>query len=161
MLDSLFIFGAKYLSLLIIAISGVVFFTLPRNTQKQMILLSCVSMPLIYFISIIAAHFYYDPRPFVVGNFTPLIPHIPDNGFPSDHVLLTFSMAALFLTFLRKVSYILFPLVVVVAVSRVYVGVHHSIDVFGSFLIVSIGMVAAHLILKHVRQNSFIRLKSK
>ena len=150
MLDFLFIFGAKYLYLLIVAIGGVVFFALPRNTQKQMIILACISLPLIYLITAIAAHFYYNPRPFVVGNFTPLISHVPDNGFPSDHVLLAFFVAALFFIFQRKTSYLLLPLAVIVAVSRVYVGVHHPIDVLGSFLIVFIGMLAAHLILKQV-----------
>ncbi len=85
---------------------------------------------------------YYDPRPFVVGHFTPLIPHVPDNGFPSDHALLISAIAMIGMVWNRKLGSALWVLAVLVAAARVYVGVHHTIDVAGS-CIISITAISA------------------
>ena len=53
-------------------------------------------------IALILGHLYYNPRPFVVGNFTPLISHSVDNGFPSDHVLLASAIASILYFFSKK-----------------------------------------------------------
>lgn len=147
-IDLIFIFGAKYLYVVIVALAGVSFLMLPRNVQKRMIFLACIALPLAYLIAVAAGHLYYDPRPFVVGHFVPLVPHDPDNGFPSDHALLASSVAALFYPFRRKLSIGFFALAILVAISRVYVGVHHAVDVIGSFAIVFIATGAAWFVLK-------------
>ena len=41
----------------------------------------------------LGGHFYYDTRPFVRDHVKPLFAHAPDNGFPSDHALLTSFLA--------------------------------------------------------------------
>ncbi len=87
MLSALSIFAANYLWYAVIAIAVVLFFTLPRPKQIRLLMLAILVLPLGYLASVIAAALYYDPRPFVVGHFAPLIPHKPSNGFPSDHVL--------------------------------------------------------------------------
>lgn len=151
--DFFFIFGAKYLYLLIIAIAGVCFLFLPRLLQKQMVALAFLAVPLVYLLTILSAHFYYDPRPFVLGHFTPLVPHDSDNGFPSDHVLLTGSIAALFYPFRKKWSYSFFVLTIIVAISRVYVGVHHITDIVGSAVIVGVAVGLAWFLLKKAEQR--------
>lgn len=90
---------------------------------------------LAYMVGVIGGLVYYDPRPFVVGHFKPLILHAPDNGFPSDHALLVSAIAAVGTLWNKKLGFVLWILAVFVAAGRVYVGVHHTIDVVGSFII--------------------------
>ena len=56
----------------------------------------------------IGGHFYYDTRPFVRDHVKPLFPHAPDNGFPSDHALLTSFLAYSFWRYSKPFALALF-----------------------------------------------------
>src|SRR5215831_7443380 len=135
MLNTFAIFGANYLWYAIIGIAVLMLFMLPRREQIRILVLAAVVLPLTYLISLIAGALYYDPRPFVIGHFTPLIPHKPSNGFPSDHVLWSAAIAAIIFPSNRWLSAVLWVLVIAVGASRVYVGVHHVTDIVGSMTI--------------------------
>ncbi len=149
-LDLFFIFVAKYLFILSIIIAGIYFLRQSRDIQKRMVVFSVLTLILVYLFATIAGYLYYDPRPFVQENFTPLIPHTADNGFPSDHVLLVSVIAAVFSYFNKRlVVTSLWVLALLVAVGRVYVGVHHVIDVIASMFISLLSAYIIHLILKY------------
>lgn len=93
------------------------------------------ALPCIYLFSKLSANLYFDPRPFVVGHFTPLLPHAPDNGFPSDHALLTSAIASVGFVYNKKVSAVLWALTVIVGLARVFAGVHHLVDIAGAISI--------------------------
>lgn len=133
--DSLVIFGAKYLIIFIIGIAFLYFINQPREKQKTIIILGIITLPIIYAVSQIVAYFYYDPRPFVTGHFVPLISHDPDNGFPSDHTLLSSAIAMMIFYYNRRVGIFLLILATFVGLARVLAGIHHITDVFGSMLI--------------------------
>ena len=135
MLKGLIIFAAQYLYLVIMLIAAVHFFLLPKGEKKFFVILAVIALPCIYATSKIVAHFYFDPRPFVVGHFTPLIPHSPDNGFPSDHALLTSAVASVMFVYNKKVSLVLWVLTLIVGVARVMAGVHHMVDIIGAVTI--------------------------
>ena len=135
LLNSFFIFGAKYLYLLAVITALVYFLPLPRQKKKELVLFGIITLPVMYGISKIAGLLYYDPRPFVATHVPPLIPHEPDNGFPSDHVLLISAIASIIFPFSRKTSALVFFLAILVGISRVYAGIHHPIDVLGSMII--------------------------
>lgn len=141
--NGIIIFGAKYLYLLIIALFILSFIKSPEK-RKQIIWLSVLALPIIFIISRIASWIYFDPRPFVVGKFTPLIPHVSDNGFPSDHTLLAAGIASIAWFFNKKFSIFLFILGILVGVSRVYAGVHHLTDIIGAIIIAVVGTAIAH-----------------
>ncbi len=134
-MDTLFIFGAKYLFLFSPLVAGIFFLKQARRTQINMIILALAAVPLTYVIVFILNHVYFDPRPFVEGHFTPLVPHDSDNGFPSDHTVLTTLIASIVWFFNRRVSLCLFVIAALVAISRVSAGIHHPIDVIGGALI--------------------------
>lgn len=150
-MDSLFIFGAKYLW---IASALIALYAFYKSEIKFMFFKTgALILPISYIAGIIARMLYYNPRPFVVNNFTPLIEHASDNGFPSDHALLVASLAALVTIFNRKLGLVLWIIAIFVAISRVYAGVHHVLDVVGSFAI-SIAVALVIYFLNNRKQNA-------
>ena len=121
-----------------------------------MVIFGLVSVIAIYAIAFLAGHLYNNPRPFVVDHFTPLIPHNPDNGFPSDHILMISAIAAIVYVFNRRFGLILWVIAVLVAISRVYVGVHHPIDVIGSMIISAVITLLVYSLNKYVYPKKVI-----
>lgn len=81
---------------------------------------------------------WYSPRPFVLEVGQTFLLHDPDSSFPSDHATSIFSVA-LVLAFsrvqeARRIGWMLLPLALVVAWSRVYLGVHWPKDMVGALL---------------------------
>jgi undecaprenyl-diphosphatase len=150
-MDALFVFGARYLFLAAPLGALVFFLRQPRSKQKEIVIFSLISLPLIYVLALLASHLYFDARPFIVGHFTPLIPSSTDNGFPSDHMLLVSAVASIVVCFNRRVGIILWSIAVCVGLSRVYVGVHHLVDILGSAGI-SLGVTSfvQKIIIKHI-----------
>ncbi len=152
MFDNFFIFGAKYLYLLSVAISFTYF--LKSIDKKKLFKLGIIVLPVSYLLALLARSLYYNPRPFVAQNFNPLIDHIADNGFPSDHTLLVASLAVWATLLNRKLGLTLWIIALVVAVSRVYVGVHHTVDVLGSMVISALVGLVLYCINKYGEQPS-------
>ena len=150
MLNSILIFSAKYLLVLPAVILGIYFLLLPRQVQKNILIFAIPSLLLTYLFGLLAGHLFYDARPFVVGNFTPLIPHAPDNGFPSDHALVVSAMAVIGSYLNWRLGVVLWVLGFIVAAARVYIGLHHPIDVVGSLAIAVIATSAVFLFITYV-----------
>lgn len=150
--DCVFIFGAKYLYLAGGAIALIWFLKLPKEKKKKAVVFGIIVLPTIYIVSRISAWLYFNPRPFTVEHFTPLIPHKPDNGFPSDHVLLLSAIASVIYPFGKKFSLAVWLVAAMVAISRIYVGIHHPIDVIGSAIISIVVSALAYFVL-----NKFIK----
>lgn len=142
-MNLIIIFIAKYLLFVSMAIAVLYFLKQPRVKQKEMLIFAVVLLPVSYIIARIFGHFFYDPRPFVQGNFTPLLPHMPNNGFPSDHTLLGAAIAFAIFHFNKKLGVLLLYLAVLVGVARVLAGVHHVADIAGSIVIVIIAYFPA------------------
>lgn len=149
-MDNFFIFSAKYLFLLPIAILGIYFLTLPWPQKKKAVVFAVPTLILAYLLAQLGGYLYFDPRPFIVGHFTPLLPHIPDNGFPSDHALLVSAVAVIATYLNRKLAIVLWAIALLIGVARVYVGLHHPIDVAGSFAISILSGLVAYGVLEYL-----------
>ncbi len=79
------------------------------------------------------ASVFPESRPFVADHFTPLIPHAADAAFPSDHLLVLGAVVGGCLLSSRPLAALAAALAVLVALARVYVGIHHPIDVVAGF----------------------------
>ncbi len=156
MMDSFFIFAAEYLYLVSIATLGVYFLLRPRSSWKRMALFAILAGLFALLLGTIANHVYFDPRPFVVGHFTPLVPHAPDNGFPSDHTLLVSAVAMIGTLWNRRLGVALWILAILVAIGRVYVGVHHTVDVVGSIVISSIAVLLTYAAYKYLWHQEIV-----
>jgi undecaprenyl-diphosphatase len=140
----------------IIGIAIVFFLKQSRDRQRHIIIFGAAAFLVIFAIAEIISLFYYDTRPFMVNHFPPLIPHTPDNGFPSDHTLLGASIASIVYPFNRKISVLLWALTGFVGWSRVYAGIHHPIDVWGS---VVIAILAASLTYQLIKRSKYYLIK--
>lgn len=134
-MDLLIIFGAKYLYLAIVVFALIYIWRQPKELRLKIALCAVIALPLTYVVAKIVSNFYYDPRPFVVGHFAPLLPHASDNGFPSDHTLLASAVAAVIYFFQRKLGAILLIIAFLVGATRVLAGIHHLVDILGSIVI--------------------------
>lgn len=148
MIDSIFIFGAKYLFVLSPIVGAVYFFRTSREEKVDMMIFAFFSLPLTFILSIAAKALYFNPLPFVVKGIEPLLTHAPNNGFPSDHVLLLASIASVLTFFNRKVTISLWIVTLLVGISRIYVGVHHSVDILASIIIALISASAVYAVLR-------------
>lgn len=155
-MDALIIFGAKYLIILPALVTLWVLWMVPQKDRVRFTILAILSLPLAYVVAKIGNHLYLNERPFVVGNFTPLVPHGADNGFPSDHTLLAAALATI-VTFIRpRIGITLWIVAIIIGLCRVLAGVHHPLDVIGAMLI-AIAAVYAVFILLHTRLPRIMR----
>lgn len=158
MLDLFAIFCAKYLIALALIFAAAFALKLSKQELRSMIILAAIALPLIYLTAVIASHLCNNPRPFVVEHFVPLIPHDADNGFPSDHVLLVSAIAAIWTVYRRRIGVVLWAAAVAIGIARVYVGVHHPIDVIGSAVIAGVITFGLYTLL---RRSKFLYLFNK
>ena len=157
----IFIFGAKYLYLIIMISSFIWFLRQPKPRQREILMISCICLPLILIIFEITSHLYYNPRPFVLGHFKPLIPHKADNGFPSHHMLLASAVSAIVFLFDRRASLSLWVLALFVGLSRVYAGLHHIIDIAGSLLIAIISVALGCFFMRYLKNRNLRIFREK
>ena len=158
-MDTLIIFVAKYLIVLPPLLGLLALWQASPESRREIVARGAIILPLAYILALVVRHFWYDPRPFVVGGFAPLIPHAADNGFPSDHTLLAAALAATVGFSSRKVAAAMWVIALLVGFARVAAGVHHWADIAGSIVIVLASALAAHAIMpklwnKNIRANS-------
>ena len=141
-MEKVLIFCARYLYVAVFIIAAIYFFRQQKDVQIKIVFLGLLSAAISYMVALVAGQIYFDPRPFVEGHFKPLIEHDMENGFPSDHVLLVSCVAAVVTVFNKPLAACLWFLTCLVAYARVFVGVHHYLDVIAS-MIITVSVTAA------------------
>lgn len=145
---------AKYFIFLSLLLTFWVFIEQPKKKKKEFVILGLVGAIASVLLAKIGAHFFYDTRPFAAGHFTPYFSHPNDNGFPSDHTLLASFLMYLSFRYSKKFASALLVLAVLVGLARVQAGVHHLIDIIGSFIFAGLGMAIALLVTKGMEQKT-------
>lgn len=153
-MNALIVFAARYLFLLSTIIFGWFFIKLDVQTRKEFGMFAILASLFSYITARLLSALYYDPRPFVITHIQPLIPHAADNGFPSDHTLLTMVIAVVVFTYNRKLGLLLGVVSIIVGISRVLAGVHNPIDILGAVGIAAI-VTCGTRVLVHAYSNHF------
>jgi len=152
-MNALMIFVATYLHLGILLLT--VLFLVQTDVNRWKVLrVLCVSLFLAWLLGTIGSFVFFNPRPFVVGGFTPLIPHAAENGFPSSHALYTFTLSFTVLLFRKNWGIALILLSALLGIARMYVGVHHGIDILGGVLLAAIAVFLAFYISRILVKDS-------
>jgi membrane-associated phospholipid phosphatase len=143
-------FGARYLICIIAVLAVVVALVSGRTARTRMIALAIVAFPVALLLTWVAGHLYYHTRPFVIEGVQPLIPHEPDNGFPSDHTMLAMTTSAIMFVYHRKVGLLLGILAILIGVSRVIAKLHYPIDILAGAAIAIASTGIAWMTLKRL-----------
>lgn len=140
--------AAKYvLYLMVFGFAAVWIFLEDRRGKVALALNAVIGLAIALALMKLADGLFDNPRPFVINpDITPLIPHDPDNGFPSNHASAAGLMAALVLLRHRMTGLIFVVLALIVADGRVAVRVHHWLDVGGGLVIGTLAAITGTLL---------------
>lgn len=147
-MELLIIFAAKYLFIVNLLALFVLFIKSNPEIKKYLLQISVITFPIAFLFSRIASTVYYNPRPFMVENIQPLIAHVADNGFPSDHTLITATIAVVIYQRNKKLGILTGCVAIIVGTARVAARVHHPVDIIGSITIAVIAVIIGRYILK-------------
>ena len=153
-LDNIMVFITNYVISLtilltfILAIKG-------KIAEKKALLLIILGIP-ISILLIQGIHlFISEPRPFVTFNFTPLANNYAGSSFPSRHATIMAVIAFAYSYFKSKWAAFFLILMILVGISRIYVGVHYPLDIIGGFITGIISLAVAEQILKLIHLRFF------
>lgn len=144
---------AKYFIVLSALIALYVWLRLSTNDKKRFIIQGIIGGIIALILAEVGKHIYNDPRPFVVGHFTPYFSHGTDNGFPSDHTLLTSFLGFLVICYRKNIGWILLVIAALIGAARVIAGVHHVVDIIGAFVFAGIGALIAGWAVNKIIKN--------
>lgn len=145
-MDSIIIFCAKYLFVLVVILALVAWFQAGNKLKKQMLAAAVCAIVLAVIMDKLAGKLFYDPRPFVSQNIKPLIAHAADNGFPSEHTLFSTTLAVLLYIYRPRLGMAALAVAIVVGIARVAAHVHSPIDIIGGFVIGIAAGIGGYLI---------------
>ncbi|PEQ33988.1 undecaprenyl-diphosphatase [Bacillus cereus] len=100
--------------------------------KQYTVLYTTLSVSIALLVNVLIHAVYYHPRPFITHHVNQLVPHAADSSFVSDHSVLVFSIAFVFILRGEKLKYIALIWAILVSVSRMYVGVHYPLDILGA-----------------------------
>ena len=122
-----------------------------KKLFKSKILLIFYSIIFWILISLIIQQIFFFDRPDIL--FTPILEHIPDASFPSDHSSVSFAFLFwLLFAWYKKTFYSFFTFVILMNISRIAWWLHWFFDVFAWMIIWRISV----LIIFKNNKNKFI-----
>jgi undecaprenyl-diphosphatase len=138
--DLIISFVAEYLYGFVILVAIGYLIWQYRSRWLELIIAAVCIGGIAYLLAKLTANWISDPRPFIETGKPPLISSALDNGFPSDHTLLVAAVAAVVTLANWKIGLVFWALALVIGLARVYAGVHHMLDIAGSFVLVGLAM---------------------
>ena len=135
-IDTLAIFAAKYMPVVVILALAILWVT-KRNNTRDVILYGIYAAIIGLVINYIIGLVYFHPRPFMIGLGTQLFQYPAETSFPSDHTTFMVSIALMLLYFkeTRVYGVILLILGLIGGFARVFSGVHFPLDILGSIVV--------------------------
>ena len=148
MLEKIIIFSVEYLYLLVAGCAIVfVLFSALHTKKKDITRLGVLSFAIGLLLDKVLNAVIFSPRPFVVENVSPIVPHVADNGFPSEHALFVMLIAGIIFVFHKKMGILLSILALIIGIGSILAKVHYPIDVLGSVLIAFVSVLVSTFII--------------
>ncbi len=147
-MDKIIVFCAQYLYLFVILVIVVAWLRIAKDKKAQFFAATILAGIIAFILSRVASRLYYDPRPFVSEHVKPLFAHIADNGFPSDHALLTMTLTAAAYFYNKKAAAVMLVLSIIIGVARVLAKVHSPLDIGSGWVFGITGSIAGYCLVK-------------
>lgn len=138
------VFCAVYVYLLVVIGWVVTLQRLPKKSRIEFIATTVLAGAVAGLLALWASHLHYEPRPFVEQHVQPLVKHGTDNGFPSDHALLTMALTASAWFFNRQIARWMLLATVLVGLGRVAALLHSPQQILAGWLIGALAAGGAH-----------------
>ncbi|HGH7182863.1 undecaprenyl-diphosphatase [Bacillus luti] len=117
--------------------------------KQYTVLYTTLSVVIALLVNVFIHAVYYHPRPFISHQVHQLVPHAADSSFVSDHSVLVFSIAFIFILRGERLKYIALIWAVLVGISRMYVGVHYPLDILGAAFLT---FITSRLVMQSARK---------
>jgi undecaprenyl-diphosphatase len=138
----------EYFYLVSIALAILYWLRCPRSSKAPLGATLVLGGAIAFALDVVGGKVFYDTRPFVTEHVTPIIPHAADNGFPSDHAMLTFFLAFAIYAYSRRLAAVLFVNAVLVSWARVAAHIHSLLDIAGGLVFGLVGALVAHYVVR-------------
>ena len=107
--------------------------------QREAAVRACAAAVAALAVNAVIGLLWFHPRPFMAGVGHTFMKHAPDSSFPSDHATIMFTVALVLASSsavnARALGRWIMALAIVVAWSRVFLGVHYPMDMIGAFAV--------------------------
>lgn len=123
--------------------------------DRKALILALLAIPISILLIKIIHMFIMEQRPFITFNLIPLADNTPDLSFPSRHATIMAALSFAYFYFKSKWANLFLFLMLLVGLSRVYVGVHYPIDVLGGFIVGGISVIISLKLIKLIRLRFF------
>jgi|SRR5690625_2620852 len=146
LLDQCMILLSEYGATVFVLLLGGIWLLRKRDGSSQhAVLFALLAIVLALGFNQVIGYFYFRPRPFVLNDVSLLIlKSAESNSFPSNHAAGAFAIAFVFLWQQRILGILLLGLAVLLALSRIYVGVHYPLDILAGTLLALLATVLVY-----------------
>jgi membrane-associated phospholipid phosphatase len=161
--DAAEIFNTYAIIVIIVVAAGLWLLARPGGPLRYKLATACAALSAVLGLiaNVVLSNLWYHDRPFVTHptGTVLLIHHAPDNGFPSEHATVAFAIAFGVLVFLPRFGALLVVLAGMIAIDRIFVGVHYPADIVASFFVglgsaLVVGVLGRRYLIWLVRQIS-------
>jgi undecaprenyl-diphosphatase len=138
------VFAAEWL-ILLVPLFVVLLWMSGNSAERETALRATIATGTALAMNAACGLLWFHPRPFMDHVGHTFMHHAADSSFPSDHATIMFTVALVLASgqgeLARRLGNVLFPVALVVAWSRVFLGVHYPMDMVGA-LLVALGMTS-------------------
>jgi len=128
--------------------------------QRQLVVKMALAIAVSLIVSWVMGHTFPHDRPFVEGVGYNFLHHAPDDSYPSDHGTVAFTFALAFLFWHRIWSGVaMMGVALLIAWSRVYLGVHWPLDMLGGLLVGISGCLTAQMLWQAFGESLYAALQ--
>jgi undecaprenyl-diphosphatase len=118
-----------------------------KGLQRRLAVKACLVALVALGVNQIIVALWPHPRPFMVSMGHSFMAHASDSSFPSDHatVFAAIGLTLVFNSVRSMIGWSILALGVIVAWSRIFLGVHFPLDMAGAVAVVCLAWAAVHL----------------
>ncbi len=125
-----------------------------NNEKKENLLYIFYSVVVWLILNTFLKIFIFEHRPEWI--IKPILAHVPDNSFPSDHATVSFSfLFALYAAWYKKTFWLFLPFVLFMNFSRIAGGIHWFFDIFVWFIL---WIIAVIFVFKNTKNKYVLKL---